>query len=234
MRETIALIIGLVCGCSLSAHAGEEAKTRPLMPDASMQEIQKQIQASGRPATSVMPIFSQIVAFTLPKGFSPAFSNAEGDGYIFEAVPQGETAQKWSQMVTVTGAQGLAVASNASPQVFLTKFAELFKTACPATFSIGEVGASKVSGHDAFTTLIGCGTARSPGNVRSEAAAVLAVKGSEDFYTFQWAERGPARNKPIDLNDAKWQDRLAKLGPIRICAPVAGEGPPYPSCLAQK
>jgi hypothetical protein len=79
-----------------------------------------------------------------------------------------------------------------------------------------------------------CGTARAPGNVRSEAAAVLAVKGSEDYYTFQWADRGPVRNKPIDLNDAKWQDRLAKLGPIRICAPVTGEAPPYPSCLEQK
>jgi hypothetical protein len=233
MREKIALIIGLVCGCCLSARAGSERKDQS-MPDASTQEIQKQIQASGRPATSVMPIFSQIVAFTLPKGFDPVFSNAEGAGYIFEAVPQGETTQKWSQMVTVTGAQGLAVASNASPQMFLTKFAELFKTACPATFSVNEVGASKVSGYDAFTTLIGCGTARSPGNVRSEAAAVLAVKGSEDYYTFQWAERGPARNKPIDLNDAKWQDRLAKLDPIRICAPVAGEAPPYPSCLEQK
>jgi len=233
MREKIILIVGLACW-SLSAHAGEETKDRSLMPDASMREIQKQIQASGRPATSVMPIFSQIVAFTLPKGFNPVFSNAEGAGYIFEAVPLGETTQKWSLMVTVTGAQGLAVTSNASPQLFLTKFAELFKTACPATFSVKEVGASKVSGYDAFTTLIGCGTARAPGNVRSEAAAVLAVKGSEDCYTFQWAERGPVRNKPIDLNDAKWQDRLAKLGPIRICAQLTGEAPPYPSCLEQK
>jgi hypothetical protein len=147
---------------------------------------------------------------------------------------QGETLEKWSQMVTVTGAKGLAANPNASPQLFLTKMAELFKAACPDTFSVKEVGATKISGYDAFTTLIGCGTARSRGNERSESVVILAVKGSDDYYTFQWAERGPVQNQPINLNDAKWQDRLKKLNPIKICARVPGEAAPYPSCVEQK
>jgi hypothetical protein len=80
MREKIILIVGLLCCSCLSALANsDDDKYRPI-PNASMKQIQKQIQASGHPAISVMPIFSQVVAFTLPNGFNPVFENAQGPG----------------------------------------------------------------------------------------------------------------------------------------------------------
>jgi hypothetical protein len=63
---------------------------------------------------------------------------------------------------------------------------------------------------------------------------MVSVKGSNDYYTVQWAQRGPASAQPIDLSDAKWTDRLKTLNPIQICARVPGEAPPYPSCVDQK
>jgi hypothetical protein len=36
------------------------------------------------------------------------------------------------------------------------------------------------------------------------------------------------------IDEAKWQARLQALMPIRFCAIVAGEAPPYPSCVGQK
>ena len=64
---------------------------------------------------------------------------------------------------------------------------------------------------------------------RSETALIIAVRGSADVYTIQWAERGPGADKPA-LDDAKWRDRLSKLNPIMFCAIVPGEAAPYPSC----
>jgi hypothetical protein len=231
MNEKVIFIIGLLCCSCLSAVAQDDAnKYRPL-PNASL----KQIQASGKPVTSVMPIFSQVVAFTLPGGFQAVFQNTQAAAYIFEAVLQGETVQQWSQMVTITGAKGLAANANASPQLFSAKLAGRFKAACPDTFSAKEIGATKISGHDAFVALTACGSVQyGGGDKHSETLLHVAVKGSDDYYTFQWAERGPVTNQPMNLDDAKWQDRLNKLGPIKICDRVPGEAAPYPSCLGQK
>jgi hypothetical protein len=48
----------------------------------------------------------------------------------------------------------------------------------------------------------------------------------------QWSERGAAAEK-ADVANAKWMDRLQKLAPLRVCAIVPGEAPPYPSCVGK-
>jgi hypothetical protein len=66
---------------------------------------------------------------------------------------------------------------------------------------------------------------------------IIAVRGSADVYTIQWAERAPGADKPA-IDDAKsrdkWKDRLSKLNPIMFCAIVPGEAAPYPSCANRK
>ena len=54
--------------------------------------------------TAISPIFGQLVAFSQPLGFVVAFEQPTADRYIREAVPNGETIDDWSQMITVTGA----------------------------------------------------------------------------------------------------------------------------------
>jgi hypothetical protein len=67
-----------------------------------------------------------------------------------------------------------------------------------------------------------CGRVAGSADKRSETALIIAVRGSADVYTIQWAERGPGADKPA-LDDAKWRDRLSKLNPIMFCAIVPGE-----------
>src|SRR5262245_31873776 len=57
----------------------------------------------GASVKAIMPVFSQLVMFSVPAGFIPAFQNTNGPAYIQEWVPAGETVNKWSQMITVTG-----------------------------------------------------------------------------------------------------------------------------------
>jgi len=58
------------------------------------------------------------------------------------------------------------------------------------------------------------------------------VKGRADHYTVQWAERTQGAGRPA-IDEAKWQDRLRQLQPIRFCPIMAGEPAPNPSCVGR-
>ena len=177
----------------------------------------------------ISPIYGQLVRFSMPLNFVVAFENANGDNYIREAVLKGETVDAWTQMITVTGAKGLARHQQVTPQSFAVSIAAGFKKACPDTFDAKPLGATKFGDQDGFIVVGGCGRVASSTDRHSETALIVAVRGSADVYTVQWAERTPGADKPA-IDDAKWQDRLSKLNPIMFCAIVPGEPPPYPSC----
>jgi hypothetical protein len=65
--------------------------------------------------TVISPIFGQLVTFSMPAGFVAVAENTNGPNYIREAVLKGETATSWTQMITVTGAKGLAGNPKVSP-----------------------------------------------------------------------------------------------------------------------
>jgi hypothetical protein len=219
-------LLSLVLASCIYSSAMAQDKAKDKTPEARDQ---------GHPTAQISPIFSQLLLLSLPGGFKPVFENLNpnGTGYIREAVLEGETVEQWSQMITVTGAKGLAANPNVTPQLFVTQIAGGFNRACPETFSSKGLGASKISGQDAFAAVASCGTVQSGGTKHSESALLVAIKGSADYYTIQWAERGPAAAQPIAPGDEKWTDRLKRLGPIKVCARVPGEAAPYPSCINQ-
>ena len=181
----------------------------------------------------VSPVYSQVVMLAYPAGFRIAAENDNGAQAIQEAVPAGETVEKWTQMITLTGAKGLAGNANVTPQRLLEQIAASFQGACPFTYAARALGPMKVSGHDGFAALVGCGAVQS-GTARSEVAVMLAVKGANDYYTIQWAERGAPLARAPELDEKKWQARLKQLDPIKLCARVPGEQAPYASCFNQK
>src|SRR5262245_53267704 len=110
-------------------------------------------QGPGNEPTTIVaisPIFSELVMFSLPKGFRTVFERTSGKNYVREAVVEGETVERWSQMITVTGAKDLASNPNASPQWLVERISAGFKRACPDSFAVTALGAVKVSGHDGF------------------------------------------------------------------------------------
>ncbi len=190
------------------------------------------LAAQGRSVAAVTPVYSQLVMFTYPAGFKPAYAKDAGTQYIQEYVLDGETVEKWSQMVTLTGAKGLAESQEVTPQRLLEHIAGGFQRSCPSSFVAQAIGSLKISGHDAFVALAGCGTV-STGAPRSEVAILLAIKGTADYYSIQWAERGPQSLQPPRLDAEKWLARLKQLYPIKLCGRVPNEPAPYPSCINQ-
>ena len=204
--------IGLLCASAAPSHAESPAAPASL--------------------TVISPVFGQLVRFSMPANFKAVSENTKEAFYIREAVLKGETVTQWSQMITVTGARGQAAAANFSPQGLAGVIAGGFKRACPDSFVAKGLGATKFGDRDAYAAVAGCGKVGADGH--SEIALIIAVQGSSDAYTIQWAERAGASSSSPDIDETKWQERLRELMPIRLCAIVPGEAAPYPSCLQQK
>jgi hypothetical protein len=192
--------------------------------------------AAQRPTPSVFtvisPIFGQLVTYSLPTGFVTAFENTNGPSYIREAVLKGETTKSWTQMITVTGAKGAAGNAKVSPESAAASMVGGFKSACPDSFAAQGFGPTKFGDHDAYVAVASCGRVESSADKHSEVALIVTVKGSADYYTLQWAERGPAAGRSA-IDEAKWLARLRQLQPIRLCPIVPGEPAPYPSCVGK-
>jgi len=194
-------------------------------------------QGTGNQATTIAaisPIFSELVMYSSPKGFRTVSERTNGKNYVREAVLQGETVERWSQMITVTGAKDLASNPNASPQWLVERITSGFKRACPDSFAVAALGPLKLSGHDGFAALASCGTLQSGADKHAGSALLIAIKGAADYYTIQWAERGPPSRGALPLDHAEWGKRFKTLNPIKICPVVPNEAAPYPSCLGRR
>jgi hypothetical protein len=222
MVRLVALLVGLASGIAVPASAQDR-------PDI------EALRNQGYSVRMISPIFSQLVMLSLPKGFTTVFEDTSGSQYTREAVLDGETVERWSQMITVTGAKGLASNPRVTAQSFVEQIAGGFKNACPDTFSAMGLGTLRISGRDAFIALAACGTVASDGGAaHGESALLVAIKGTADYYTIRGAERGPASARPMSFDEAMWKERFDRLGPIKLCPIKRGEAPPYPSCADQK
>jgi hypothetical protein len=222
----VALLFSTFASCVYSSVMAEEK----------VKDKINELREQGYSVTQISPIFSQLVQLSFPRGFKTVLENTSQDGnrYIRESVLDGETVDQWSQMITVTGAKGLVAVPNLRPQLFAETIASGFKRACPDTFFAKGLGAVKISGQDAFVILASCGSVQSGVAKHSETALLIAIKGSADYYTIQWAEREAASSQPIALSEQKWTDRFKKLNPIKLCPITPSEAAPYPSCINQK
>jgi hypothetical protein len=191
--------------------------------------------APAAPAPVVIsPIFGQLVMFTLPSGFVTAFEQPSATSYIREAVLRGETVDAWSQMVTVTGVKGLAEKPGITAQYFAAQLAAGFQKACPTTFAVKPLGPTRVAGgEDAFVAIASCGKLGAAAQQHSETALIVAIKGTSDVYTVQWAERTPSNAENLTIDESKWKSRLEKLAPVRLCPIIPNEPAPYPSCTSK-
>ena len=207
-----------------------------LLAPASAARAQTPPAAKAAPPASftvISPVYGQLVRFSMPSNFVAAHENVNGPSYIREAVPKGETAGAWTQMITVTGAKGAAGNPQMTPESFAVSMAAGFKKVCPDTFAVKPFGAQKFGAHDGFVAVAGCGRVETAADRHGETALMVVVKGSADVYTIQWAERAPSSADKPAIDEAKWRERLGRLNPIRFCPIVPGEAAPYPSCVGR-
>lgn len=180
---------------------------------------------------SVTAIFSQLLYLSYPREFHGAFENTKGSFYIQESVLAHETVEHWTQMLTVTGTQGLALNREVTPARFIERLASGYRRHCPESFSQTPLRDAPIAAVDSYGAILACGTVTDPEGAHSEVALLVALRGERDLYTVQWAERGAPAAAPPDPPASRWLARLERLRPIRLCPKLEGEGPPYVSCI---
>ena len=186
------------------------------------------LPASAEEITAATRAYERIVAFPMPTDFV-AVHEAEQDGsYLLELVPSGETVQDWSQMITLSAAEGLAHQIG-DPLDMASMIGGGFRDACPETFWGSDEGAQDVEGAEAaHLVAFSCGDS---GGGQAEIALILVALSGADLFTLQWAERGPASAAQVLPEMAAWRSRGEALLRMRLCPVLAGEEPPYPSCV---
>ncbi len=172
--------------------------------------------------TATARVYDRIAAFSLPQGFVGAYENEDGGSYLLEFIPDGETVDSWSRMITLSGAKGLALQSP-SPLDVAAVIGAGFRESCPDSYTGSDEGVQSIPGADAaHLVMFSCGA---PGG-ETESALILVVASGADVFTLQWAERGAT----VPPDPAVWLPRFETLLSLRLCPVIDGEEPPYPSC----
>lgn len=170
-----------------------------------------------------MSIFGQLLVAPFPTGYVNVYEEARGERYIRESVLEGESFDRWSRMITITGAKGVSLRPEVTPKSFATNIAAHFQSACPASFSAQGLGDGRIDGADMFVAVASCGISPTRDGNRSETTLIVVIKGSSDYYTIQWAERGAPSDTPLAIDAAHWRGKYQELTPIKLCARSAGE-----------
>ena len=170
----------------------------------------------------MVPVYSQVLSFSLPPGFKQGSSQVAGPSFISEWVPENETVDKWTRMITLTGAQGFASHANFSPKKLAEGRASRYKQHCPDSFATSALFDGKISDHEAFIAVVLCGTVALPAGNTSESAVIAEIKGDKDYYSLQRAERETATNAPMAIDVGSRLAKFKRLEPIRFCPVVPG------------
>jgi len=134
-------------------------------------------------------------------------SDPRYDMAIREDVPQGETVEAWSHMVTTQRFGDLV--RKIEPLAFAQTLAARMEASCPGAKSTKPLPAS-VSGYAAVRLEVACPLLASTG--KSETMLLLAIAGPRDLHVKQVAFRG--RQTAADLD---WGRRY--LDQVSLCVP---------------
>jgi hypothetical protein len=189
-----------------------------------------------QPATMSIPIFSQVLVLTLPKGWKPGFQDVKRMSYLAEFIPAEQTVQAWKEMITVQGARGQANNPAAAPKAYLDGISLRMRKFCGPDAVTQDLGATRVDAYQAHAAIMGC--ARAPEAQRSglakgegEVAYFVAIKGENELYIIQRAIRGAAFDSSKPPISAATLDQLwAPLQPIKVCRSSESRN----DCLARK
>ena len=188
---------------------------------------------TGKVPRAAAPVYDSVVVFALPGGFEPAFENEQNGAYILELVPQGQSLDAWTEMLTLTGVDNAQQNAGMSAKEIvdwgLEKIARGYEAGClqPLTFEAFN-DPPPPGAEDGVLAHVGCPEVRQTG--QSEQMMFWLAVREGDLFTLQWAERGPATDS-LTFDPPKWFDRFEVLKAMALCGPEPGEKAPYPSCL---
>lgn len=176
-------------------------------------------QSAGR---LQMTAFGQSLGLTLPFDHAPApdWQDGNADSLIAEWVPGGESVTQWTQMLTLIAFRG----ASGGPEAYDRGLALLrgnYDRGCTGAVEMSLGAEISLEGSlGARPVVLTCPQVAGAGF--GEAMAALVIRGTQDLYTLQWAERFPVDGKgSARIPSDTWVTRLRHLGTARLCGASA-------------
>lgn len=201
MRRALALVALLAAVPAAAVDPGETA-AQP------MAQMMRKLWASQQvdAVATVQRVWTRTVGFDLPRPFVPAYRAQSGGSFIMEYVPDGETVQAWTRMITISGSLGAGAARIDDT----TLASALFNRRACTDWRYRDLGATRQPVLPYRTLVIGCGA---DGAADSERGAMAFFRDAENSWTVQYAVRGAA-TRGFEAGAAA---RIARLKPLLTC-----------------
>ncbi|MBV8192540.1 MAG: hypothetical protein JO339_35300 [Alphaproteobacteria bacterium] len=136
---------------------------------------------------AVAPVQAQFqgenLLVSMPAGFNSGYQDTRNGMSIQEWVPEGETVQNWSEMVTV---QVFHDRRDLDPRAMLDSIQRGWLKACAGS-AAAPIVTGKVDGYDTAAMVLRCPLNGETG--KPETTAFRAIKGRDSFYVIQRALR---------------------------------------------
>jgi hypothetical protein len=149
--------------------------------------------------------------FSPPKDFKVGYQSNRDNRLMTEFVPNGETVEDWTQMLTVQIYRGATVDAAA----FLGGVGKRFMDACPGTTAKG-IYTGQVNGYVVSMLLLKC--PMNPGTSKPETTAFRVIRGKDALYSIQRAWRSVPSDQALD-------EVMHALGKVTLCDTRAPEHP---------
>ncbi|MBK6491408.1 MAG: hypothetical protein IPF97_06815 [Sphingomonadales bacterium] len=179
-------------------------------------------QSPAKPVAITVPLFGRIMKFDMIRGFVPAYKAQNARQFIFEFLPDGETFDNWTQMVTVTGAKGPGADTRNDLELAAAILGN--PAGCAKSPFYRALGSAKtVDGVSQVMVTKGCAATASgayPGatSSRGEQSLILHFRDAQNTYSLQFAVRRSFLNGQPPIADKAAAGTLAQFGRVRLCS----------------
>jgi hypothetical protein len=140
---------------------------------------------------------------SFPPGYKVGFQDRKQNLQMTEMIPDGETIENWTEMITVQIFFGM----KATPEQFRDRLASGWMAACREG-GVHAVDGGKENGYAMLTWVLSCPL--NPGTRKPEITWVKAVQGNDSFYVVQKA----FKFMPSQEQAARW---LKFLTDVKVC-----------------
>lgn len=225
----LAIPLALTLGASASAQVIEGDAMKP-QADA-MRGAWK--ASPKKPVGMAIPLHYRILTFDMLRSFVPVYQAQNETSFIAEYLPDGQTFENWTEMVTVTAVTGGDRPELTHPELVDLLFNSLdgcdgsFRYRALRSASTGDVSAVVVNRSCALVAQSAYPGAYNIG----EQNLIIHFRDGVNHYSLQYAVRKEFKGNKAPFTDAAVEPQLAKFGEITLCATyyVCDEGLSYGS-----
>ena len=167
---------------------------------------------AGTPqAWSQPPLQAENLLVAQPAGFKVGYQANKDSTAISEWVPEGQSVDTWTQMLTVQVFRG----SKVDPAAFLQQIGKKWTDACPGSTGKG-IFTGQTNGYVVSMLVLRCPKNLTTG--KPETTAFRVIKGGDALYSVQRAFRS-------EPSDAELDDVMHYLAKVSVCDSRAPDHP---------